>query len=155
MLKVSNCFPRQQPSVDEEKGEFVLISHQRHASFLSLWGFCILQKKSSLGCKLYEGQLWNVKEIWRKGIFFSEFKPDINSPDISPPDLCSYIWTEEESKKSNFLEIFHLISSAPLIHRHCNEWYKIVQLCFNFRVWETTIWAEKNTTDSPPPKKKT
>ena len=49
-----------------------------------------------------------ICEMWmeyeEKGIFL---KPDINSPDISPPDLCADIWTEEESKKSNFQQIFH------------------------------------------------
>ena len=91
------------------------------------YGLLCIGWMSNLGHKrkkFVENALWEKNSKFPKkfkDIFFTceilqspQLQPGINSPDISQANFCADIWTEGESKKSDFREIFHLISS-PLV----------------------------------------
>ena len=117
-------------------------------NFRSYGLFCI-KWMSNLGHKrkkFVENALWekNIKFPPKKfkDIFFTceileypQLQSDINSPDISQANFCADIWTEGESKKSDFREIFHLISS-PLVPAK-----KYRNYLFYFWTMSTMYWG--------------
>ena len=122
------------------------------------YGLLCIGWMSNLGHKrkkFVENALWEKNSKFPKkfkDIFFTceilkspRLQPDINSPDISQANFCADIWTEGESKKSDFREIFHLISS-PLVptKKDRNDLFYFCTLNFLLHILRTFFLSTKS-----------
>ena len=123
------------------------------------YGLLCIGWMSNLGHKrkkFVENALWEKNSKFPKKkfkyIFFtcgilesSQLQSDINSPDISQANFCADIWTEGESKKSDFREIFHLISS-PLVptKKDRNDLFYFCTLNFPVHILRTFFLSTKS-----------
>ena len=122
------------------------------------YGLLCIGWMSNLGHKrkkFVENALWEKNSKFPKkfkDIFFTceilkspRLQPDINSPDISQANFCADIWTEGESKKSDFREIFHLISS-PLVptKKDRNDLFYFCTLNFPVHILRTFFLSTKS-----------